>query len=150
MRRALRRLLVGILALAILCAVAAGGGFLWLRTGLPQTTGTIVLEGPLAPVEIRRDAQGVPHIAAADARDAAFALGFVHAQDRLWQMDMMRRYGAGRLSEVVGARALGTDRMMRTLGVYRLAERAVDQLDADTRIALESYAKGVNAFLANR
>lgn len=150
MRRTFRRLLIGVAALILLCAGAAGGGFLWLRTGLPQTAGTIVLEGPFAPIEIRRDAQGVPHIAAADARDAAFALGFAHAQDRLWQMDMMRRYGAGRLSEVVGARALDTDRMMRTLGVYRLAERAVDQIDSDTRIALESYAKGVNAFLATR
>ncbi len=150
MRRTFRRLLVGLAALILLGGAAVGGGYLWLRTGLPQTSGTIVLEGPFAPVEVRRDAQGVPHIVAADSRDAAFAIGFVHAQDRLWQMDMMRRYGAGRLSEVVGGRALDTDRMMRTLGVYRLAERAVDQVDADTRIALESYAKGVNAFLATR
>lgn len=150
MRRILRRLFAGIAALVTVAILAVGGGLLWLRTGLPQTTGTIVLEGPLAPIEIRRDAQGVPHIAAADARDAAFALGFVHAQDRLWQMDMMRRYGAGRLAEVVGPRALDTDRMMRTLGVYRLAERAVDQVDDDTRAVLEAYAKGINAFLASR
>lgn len=150
MRRILRRLFKGLFVLAVLGALAVGGGFLWLRTGLPQTQGTITLEGPLAPIEIRRDAWGVPHIAAGDSRDAYFALGFVHAQDRLWQMDMMRRYGAGRLSEVVGARALDTDRMMRTLGVYRLAKRAVDQLDPDTRAALDAYAQGVNAFLAAR
>lgn len=149
MRRILRRLLLGILALALLLVVGAGGFYLWLRGSLPETSGTITVEGPLAPVEVRRDASGVAYIKATDARDAYFALGFVHAQDRLWQMDMMRRYGAGRLSEVVGARAIDTDRMMRTLGIYRLAERAVDQVDADTRIALESYAKGVNAFLSS-
>ena len=74
MRRTFRRLLIGVAALVLSCAGVAGGGFLWLRSGLPQTSGTIVLEGPFAPIEIRRDAQGVPHIAAADARDAAHSL----------------------------------------------------------------------------
>lgn len=150
MRRLLRLLLIIVLSLVTAAALGAGGGYLWLRTGLPRTEGTLVLEGPLAPVEIRRDDKGIPHIRAADAHDAYFALGFVHAQDRLWQMDMMRRFGAGRLSEVVGARALDTDRLMRTLGVYRLAERAVDQLDDDTRASLAAYAQGINAFLATR
>src|SRR5439155_24899651 len=90
----------------------------------------------------------VPHIAAESDRDAGFALGFVHAQDRLFQMDMMRRLGAGRLSEVLGEASFGTDRTMRTLGLYRAAESQLDALSPPLREGLDAYAAGVNAFLA--
>ena len=81
--------------------------------------------------------------------DASFALGFVHAQDRLWQMEMNRRIAAGRLSEIVGAGGLETDRFLRTLGVRRAAEANLRTLDAETRKLLDAYAAGVNAFLAS-
>jgi penicillin G amidase len=103
-----------------------------------------------AAVEILRDGYGVPHIFARSERDAHFALGFVHAQDRLWQLEMSRRVAAGRLSEVVGRGGLETDRFMRTLGARRAAQANLAHLDDETRAALDAYAAGVNAFLAAR
>ena len=126
------------------------GVFVWLRGSLPKTSGEVTLSGLNAPVEVVRDANAVPHIYAASAEDAYFALGFVHAQDRLWQMDFQRRVGAARLSEVVGEGALSTDRFLRTLGVYRAAERTFDNLNAQTQGALLAYSAGVNSFLENR
>ncbi|MFO0995183.1 MAG: penicillin acylase family protein [Alphaproteobacteria bacterium] len=136
--------------LALILLMGAGAIFLWLRSGLPQMEGTIETEDVDDPVTIVRDAHAIPHIRAESASDAYFALGFVHAQDRLWQMEAMRRVGAGRLSEVVGARAIELDRMMRTLGLYRLAEESYATLPPDVRDALDSYADGVNAFLETR
>jgi len=132
-----------------LIAAAPIGGYLWLRTSLPQTTGELVLRGFAAPVEIMRDGNGVPHIFAKNAADAYRALGFVHAQDRLWQMEMMRRAGAGRLSEILGEPTLRADRFMRTLGLYQLAEKQIQRLPKGPREALEAYSAGVNAYLAN-
>src|SRR5260221_6380299 len=86
--RWLRRI---VLVVILVPLVLAGGAYLWLRNSLPQTSGTIALVGPTAEIRITRDDSGVPHIAAANDRDASFALGFVHAQDRLFQMDMMQR-----------------------------------------------------------
>src|SRR4051812_2742921 len=102
MRRLLRALRVLLLALFVLL----GGAGLWLYSSLPQTDGRIALEGLAAPVTIERDAAGVPRIVAANDADAAFALGYLHAQDRLFQMEMTRRLGAGRLSEVLGPQTL--------------------------------------------
>src|SRR5688500_13546574 len=140
--------LVGIF-LAIL-VVAATGGCLYLRQSLPAWQGEIEVPGLTAPVEILRDRFGVPHIFAQSERDAHFALGFVHAQDRLWQMEMNRRIGAGRLAEALGPGGLETDRFLRTLGVRRAAQASLAHLDADTRGHLDAYAAGVNAFLATQ
>jgi penicillin G amidase len=123
---------------------------LWLRTSLPQASGRLTVPGLTAEASITRDAAGVPHIRAASDRDAAFALGFVHAQDRLFQMDMTRRLGAGRLSELLGPATVGIDRTMRTLGLYRLAEQEYADLSEPVRAALDAYAAGVNAFLGQR
>lgn len=143
--------------LGIVAAVAGGfvlfaalAAYLWLRSSLPQVAGNLVLgaqSGLAAPVEIFRDTRGVPHIRAKAVPDAYFALGFVHAQDRLWQMEAMRRAGAGRLAEILGPRLLPTDRLMRGLGLRHLAERQFDRLLPETQGALEAYARGVNAFL---
>jgi len=130
-------------------ATALVAGILWLRTSLPDSGEVAHLEGLSAPVEILRDGHGVPHIFAQSVDDAFFAMGYVHAQDRLWQMESMRRLGSGRLSEVVGAPALRSDRYMRTLGLYRLAEKQCASLPDDARRALETYAAGVNAWLQN-
>jgi penicillin G amidase len=142
---ALRRILAGIFLLFL---IAIAGGLIWLRTSLPETEGRIALSGLAARVEIRRDAHGIPTITAANDRDAVFALGFVHAQDRLFQMDAMRHYGAGRLSEWLGAATVPTDRFTRTLGIYRLAEQQYALLSPELRAELDAYAAGVNAYLA--
>ena len=126
------------------------GVFIWLRGSLPKTSGEVRLAGLSAPVDVVRDANAVPHIYAQSAEDAYFALGFVHAQDRLWQMDFQRRVGAGRLSEVLGAAPLETDKFLRTLGVYRAAERTFDNLNAQTQGALLAYSAGVNSFMETR
>ena len=143
----IRRVLLGIVLLLV---VLGGGFYFYLRSSLPQVEGRIAVGGLGAPVTIARDADGVPLITAADDADAAFGLGFAHAQDRLFQMELMRRLGAGRLAEIFGDRAVGNDRQMRVLGLYRLAEAAFAHLAPPMRRALEAYAAGVNAFLATR
>src|SRR5579862_2512996 len=115
----IRRILTGSLLLLL---VLGGGFYLYLRSSLPQVEGRIAVTGLHSEVTIARDDDGVPLITAADDEDAAFGLGFAHAQDRLFQMELMRRSGAGRLSEIFGAQALDTDRQMRVLGLYRLVE----------------------------
>ena len=146
----MRWLVRGIIALVILIVLIVGGGYVWLRGSLPETDGRIAVAGLSGPVEIVRDRYNIPHIFARSAIDAQFGLGFVHAQDRLWQMEMNRRIGAARLSEVVGDSGLPIDRFLRTLGIYRVAERTFDNLDIETRAGLEAYAAGVNAFLETR
>lgn len=124
---------------------------LWYRSASqPQIDGNIKLNGVTAPVDIVRDAEGVPHIYAKSTGDAYFALGFVHAQDRLWQMELNRRIPAGRMAEILGPNALDADRFLRSLGVRRNAEAILAKLSPDTRAALDAYANGVNAYLANR
>jgi penicillin amidase len=120
---------------------------LWLRTSLPTTKGTVQLTGPESIIEIFRDAHGVPHIHAASQRDAYFALGFVHAQDRLWQMELMRRTASGRLAEMGGARLLPHDRAMRTLGLARLSRNNLKNLSAPVKAALAAYTQGINSWL---
>ena len=146
MKTALR--VLSALILALLLALAAG--YAWLRQSLPQLEGTVTLSGLKAPVDIVRDRYGVPHIYAGSVDDAYFALGFVHAQDRLWQMEMNRRIGSGRLSEALGPATLEADKFLRTLGVRHVAEASLKFLNAETLSQLDAYAAGINAFLAQR
>jgi penicillin amidase len=134
--------------LVTLLGVFGGGSYLYVRSALPQTDGRIVLTGPTAEIRIERDADGVPLITAQNDEDVAFGLGFVHAQERLPQMELQRRYGAGRLAEIFGPQALATDRQMRVLGLYRAAEAEIPSLSPPMNRALTAYAAGVNAFLA--
>src|SRR4051812_12621093 len=143
----IRYVLAGFLILLLL---VLGGGYLYLRSSLPQVEGRVSVQGLNAPVTIARDADGVPLIIASDDADAAFGLGFAHAQDRLFQMETMRRYGAGRLAELFGTRSVGIDTQMRVLGLYRLAEASFFHLSVPMQRTLEAYAAGVNAFLATR
>ena len=133
--------------LAVLAVAVVGGAYLLLESARPQTEGTIELAGLEAPVSILRDRYGIPRIAARSEQDAYFALGYVHAQDRFFQMEFMRRLGAGRLSEVVGPPTLSIDRWMRVLGLYRLAESSLKRLSPAVVDSLEAYADGVNAYL---
>jgi penicillin G amidase len=149
-RRLLRWLGWTFAGLVLLSGLGLAGGYLWLRGSLPQVDGEITVAGLGAPVTIVRDRWAIPHIEAHGLLDATFALGFVHAQDRLWQMEFQRRLGAGRLAEILGAAALPSDRFMRTLGFRRQAEASLAHLAPDTRAWLEAYADGVNAFLDSR
>ena len=150
MRRALSWLGLSLIGIVLLGGLGLGGGYFWLRGSLPQVDGEVVVPRLGAPVTIVRDRWAIPHIEASSLRDASFALGFVHAQDRLWQMEFQRRLGAGRLAEILGAGGLRSDRFMRTLGLYRLAEAGLAHLEDDTVAWLQAYADGVNAFLDTR
>jgi penicillin G amidase len=143
----IRRLLLGF---AVLVLAAAGGAYLYLRSSLPQTAGRIELRGPKSVIRIARDADGVSTISAGDDDDLAFGLGFVHAQDRLFQMELQRRFAAGRLAEIFGPQALPVDKEMRVLGLYRAAEAEIPYLSPEVNRAFQSYAAGVNAFLVTR
>ncbi len=120
----------------------------WLAArSLPDYDKTHQVAGVSGPVEIVRNNNNVPHIFAENDADVFFGLGFAHAQDRLWQMMMMRRTAQGRLSEMFGPRTVKADELMRRLDIYNLARQSVEALDAETRAALEAYAAGVNAWL---
>ena len=140
---------IGLIFIALIIVVAGGSAWMIWRS-LPHVDGTIKLNGPESAIIITRDTHGIPFIRAASEGDAFFALGYVHAQDRLFQMEFMRRLGAGRLAEVLGAQALGSDRFMRTLGLYRHAQANVAALDQTTQNLLARYADGVNAWLDTR
>jgi penicillin amidase len=129
--------------------VVAGSAVVWwfVYRPLPQVDGTASLPGLRKEVTVERDNWGVPHIRAGSLEDMAEAQGYVMAQDRLWQMDLLRRASRGELAEIVGAAALPLDREFRTLGLGRAAERDVASLDAESRGAMEAYARGVNKFI---
>ena len=101
-------------------------------------------------VEIDRDRWGVPHIHAKTKGDLWFAEGFCHGQDRLWQLDLYRRIGTGRLAEIAGRQGLPTDRFMRTLGLRRAAEREAEAIQPELRSALDAFCAGVNAAATDR
>ena len=137
----------GVAGLLVLAALGVGGVLWW---SLPGSRIDAVVPGMSAPVRIGFDADGIPRIAAASQLDGAAAIGFVHARDRMFQMELMRRAASGRLSELAGASTLPLDRVVRTLGVRRQADADLAGLDPDTRAMLDAYARGVNAWLDRR
>ena len=146
----LRRFLYVVLGLLVILALLLLVVFFVLpRSSFPKTEGEIRLTGLVGPVDVYRDENGIPHIYASSTQDLFFAQGYVHAQDRFWQMDFWRHIGGGRLSEMFGSATVETDMFLRTLGFEEIVAREIQQLDGETRIALESYASGVNAFLAD-
>jgi penicillin amidase len=136
------------LALLLLALPAAALGLAWWT--LPPREGEAALPGLSAPVAIAFDAAGIPRITAASERDAAMALGYLHARDRLFQMEAMRRGAEGRLAEIAGGSALRLDRFVRVLGLRQRAAEDLAALDAPTRDLLDAYAAGVNAWIAAR
>ncbi|TMH00714.1 MAG: penicillin acylase family protein [Betaproteobacteria bacterium] len=140
-------------AMALMAVALLGAFSLWVyaRRALPQTEGALRVAGPASEIRIERDEHGIPTLHAASERDAMFGLGFVHAQDRLWQLETHRRIAAGRLAEAFGEGALDTDRFLRALGVRRAAAAQWAQMQAaghsEARDALLAYTAGVNAFL---
>ena len=144
---------IGLLAIIVLFG---GGGRFYFKSYLPNTVapksfpqidGEIQLEGLDAPVDIYRDSMGIPHIYASTPHDLFFAQGYIHAQDRFWQMDSWRHIGSGTLSEMFGTGQVETDTFLRTLGWKQTAETEYAGLESKTKALLDSYTAGVNAYL---
>jgi penicillin G amidase len=133
-----------VLTLAVLAVLA--GAYLFYRA-MPSYTGREGLPGLSADVRVWRDVYGIPHIFAANMNDAARALGYLHASERLFQMELSRRVGQGRLAELTGADTVGVDKFMRTLGFYAQAQSSYSALSKDAQARLDAYAEGVNAWL---
>jgi len=148
-RRRIGRIAVVLLGVPLL---AAGGSGLWLtsrmRASLPQLEGERTLKGLTAPVRVERDAHGVPRLAGATRVDVARALGFLHGQERFFQMDLQRRRPAGEIAELVGPAALKLDRAIRIHRFRSVAERVWKKAPAEERGLIEAYSEGVNAGLA--
>jgi penicillin amidase len=151
-RRWLRRSLWALGSILFLVLLLAGSGLLWLHhamvVSLPTIDGTIKLSGLAAPVTIRRDGHGVPHIEASNQDDLLLAQGYVTAQDRLWQMDMLRRNAAGELAEILGPSLVEHDKAQRVFQFRNVAQRVYHSLSDADRHRYEQYARGVNLFIA--
>lgn len=149
--RLLRRIVAGVAVVTVSAVIVATvAGVVAVRRSFPETDGTTVVTRLSAPVTVERDVDGIPTIVASDAADLFRAQGFVHAQDRFWEMDFRRHVTAGRLSELFGASQLETDRFIRTLGWRRVAEAELPLLDERTRLMLDAYADGVNSWIDGR
>src|SRR6185437_14828044 len=156
LRRNLRRLRIALWCVSgavVLIALVSVAGVFWLRhaayAALPQIDGSETLPGLSAPVNVRRDAHGVPHIEAATQDDLFMAQGYVTAQDRLWQMDMLRRHGEGTLAAVLGPSLLKHDEEQRVLQLGNTARRIYGSLPAAERNQVDDYARGVSAYIAH-
>jgi penicillin G amidase len=142
-----------VISLTALVAIVAAAGFLYarhwvnqsMRNSLPQLDGTIAISGLSAPVTVERDNQGVPHLRAASMDDLVLAQGYITAQDRLWQMETLRRHAAGTLAEILGPTLIPHDRAQRTMQIRAAADRAIAVLPPDQLHWLTLYARGVNA-----
>ena len=147
---------IGKLLLVLFSIGLVAGGFLayvyrWLLTKpVPDIAGKASSPGLDAEVVIRRDHHGIPHIKASTTADLFRAQGFVHAQDRLWQMEQLRRTARGSLSAVFGEAAFDADRYSRTIGFWRAAENEIKVLDPEIRKVLDWYAEGVNLYMEER
>jgi len=141
----------GLMVVVVLAGVLAGAVSQWLhsavRAAMPTLDGTVAIRGVTAPVTVVRDQHGVPSITASTLDDLFFAQGYVTAQDRLWQMDMMRRFAAGELAAALGADYVKVDREQRTLGLRQVAERSLAAATPEEREQLDAYARGVNAYI---
>ena len=147
MRTIMKWVTRGIIALILLVFIAGALGYALLTRTIQPYSGEINIARLSAPVTIVRDKEGVPHIEAKTRDDALAALGFAHAQDRLWQMEILRMSAQGRLSEIFGDATRKTDVFLRTLGFFEQAEQSLDVLSAETIAGLEAYARGVNTFI---
>ena len=143
----LRILLWTVIILVVLFAIAAAIFYSVARSALPQLDGTLSVPGLSAAVTVTRDHHGIPTIEAANLDDLFFAQGYVTAQDRLWQMDGMRRFAAGELSEILGPDYIKVDKEQRILGMRQAARKALTTFSAENRTRFEDYARGVNAYI---
>ncbi len=149
----------GLVLLVVVALLAGAGGVYYFKSYLPQkvaplsfpqTDGELSVSGLNAAVDIYRDAMGVPHVYASNTHDLFFAQGYVHAQDRFWQMDAWRHVGSGELSKMFGKGQVETDAFLRSLGWKQTAEAEWERLDSESKDILLAYAAGVNAYLKDR
>ncbi|CAG0927430.1 Penicillin acylase 2 proenzyme [Thermoflexales bacterium] len=147
MKRLRKWLLRFALILVSILVIVVVSTLVIIRRAWPEVDGTLSVPGLTAQVQVIRDKWGVPHIYADNEHDLFFAQGYVHAQDRLWQMEMNRRASTGTLSQVAGKAGVSTDRAIRLLGIKSAAEQTWETLDADTRNLVEDYMDGVNAYI---
>ena len=148
MKFALRTVLRSLLAIVAILVIIFATGIWWLvYRPLPQLKGIATLPGLQSEVTVERDNWGVPHIRASSVEDAVEAQGYVVAQDRLWQMDLLRRASRGQLSEILGPRTLKIDKDFRNLNFGRAADRDLQEMNPESRRLLEAYARGVNRFI---
>lgn len=143
----MKKLKIGLLLLLVLCAAGYGAFQLFFRTAVPKYTGTLALKGLSAPVEVRSDDYGVPHIIAQNEADLFFAQGYITARERLFQMDTVRLAGRGELSSLFGEATLEKDRFLKTVGFHRLARKGYAAMSAEGRRMVAAYTAGVNAFI---
>jgi penicillin G amidase len=144
----LRRVLAVVLVVVLVVVGVGVGSLAWLTgRALPQTSGTLEVPGLVSSVTVIRDLAGIAHIRASNVHDLFMAQGFVHAQERMWQMEVWRHISAGRLSEMFGESQLDVDRFVRTLGWRQAAERDLAAVTPEARTMLDAYAQGVNAWL---
>ena len=151
MKRTLKRLLKRLLVLTLILLIPAGaaGAWWWARGSLPLLDGQFTYPGLRAPVEVLVDEHGVPAVYARDEEDVFFAVGVLHARDRLWQMELYRRVTLGRLSEVLGDDTVDVDKRFLTLGLRDAARAEWERAPTQVRTSLERYAAGVNAYIAS-
>ena len=142
--RWLTRIFLGLIALIALVAGAVG---IYVWRSLPPNNAQYTVAAPLGETTISIDENCIPTIEAKSERDLAFAVGFMHARDRLWQLEMHRRIGRGELAEILGPKALDTDKFLRTLGVHRAARAQLERMPAEARAMLQAYADGVNGYV---
>jgi len=147
MRRVVKALIRFIFVAVPVILVMAGVGFVWMARSLPPVSGTATLDGLSGPVTIERDENGVPHITGQTTDDVLTGLGFAHAQDRLWQMEVSRIAAQGRLSEIFGEPTIDSDVWLRSVGLFEAAQAAYDNLPKAGQDALTAYAAGINAWL---
>ncbi|MEI6622080.1 MAG: penicillin acylase family protein [Actinomycetes bacterium] len=142
---------MGLVAVVVVLALVCAGLFYWsVRRPFPQTEGTLRVPGLIAPVEVVRNALGVPDVYAHNQGDLYTAMGYVTAQDRFWQMDFNRHLTSGRLAEMFGAEAVDKDAFLRTMGWRDIAAKEYAALTPQTRANLDSYANGINAYLQDK
>lgn len=141
------RAAAGLILLAVATTALLLAAVWWT---LPARDGRLSLPGLSAAVDVAFDGHGIPHVTAASESDAWTALGWLHARDRMFQMEAMRRGAAGRLAEITGAPAVRLDRYMRMLGLVQRAEADLAALPPEARRSLEAYAAGVNAWISRR
>jgi penicillin G amidase len=147
MRRIVKGLLWLLFFLVPLALLAVVVLYVWIARSVPPASGEAQLTGLSAPLTITRDRNAVPHISGASLQDVSMALGFVHAQDRLWQMEVARMAAQGRLSELFGEATVGTDIFLRTLDLHGAAAQSLNAMKDEDRKVIEAYVRGINAFI---
>lgn len=150
MSKPVKILLIALGTLVLIVLIVGVGVLVTVRGSFPRTRGTLTVKGLNEPVEVLRDRFGVPHIRARNMHDMYFAQGYVTSQDRFWQMELWRRIGSGRLSELFGKATLGTDIYLRTVGFRRIADQDYAAMGQEARDVFQAYADGVNAYILSR